>query len=334
VTTPVESIVHPVEIVVLDGYTLNPGDNPWDEVARLGALTVHDRTSVEQIAARARGAEIVLTNKTPLSAATLAELPRLRLIRVLATGHDIVDVAAAAERGIVVSNVPEYGTDSVAQHVFALLLELCHQVARHDAAVREGEWCRSPDFSFWKSAPIELAGLVMGIVGFGRIGRRVAELAGAFGMEVIVSSHAGRSAPGAPAGSGVQRVGLDELVARADVVTLHCPLTDDNAKFVGRELLARMKPGAYLINTARGGLVDEEALAEALRAGRIAGAAVDVVSAEPMRPGNPLLGAPNCIITPHMAWASLAARRRLMSATAANVRAFLAGRPQNVVNGR
>jgi glycerate dehydrogenase len=329
-----------VNIVVLDGYTLNPGDNPWDELARLGSLTVHDRTPAEKIAERAGDADIVLTNKTPLSAATLATLPRLRFIGVLATGYNVVDVTAAAERGVVVSNVPEYGTDSVAQHVFALLLELCHQVGRHDAAVKDGEWCRSPDFSFWKSAPIELAGLVMGIVGFGRIGRRVAELARAFGMEVVVSSHgkrterAGAASSGTdvPGATGVPRVNLDRLADAADVVSLHCPLTADNAGFIDHGFLARMKPSAFLINTARGGLVDEAALAGALREGRVAGAAVDVVSVEPMRSDNPLLGAPNCIITPHIAWASLAARRRLMSATVANVHAFLEGHPQNVVN--
>lgn len=326
------SVKGSVRIVVLDGYTLNPGDNPWDEVAGLGSLAVHDRTPGESIVERARDAEIVLTNKTPLSASTLALLPRLRFVGVLATGYNIVDVAAATARRVVVSNVPEYGTDSVAQHVFALLLELCHQVGRHDEAVRAGEWCRSPDFSFWKSAPIELVGRVMGIVGFGRIGRRVAELARAFGMEVIVSSHAPRSTPAPEPRGGPRRAPIEDLLAQADVVTLHCPLTPENAALVNGSFIALMKRTAFFINTARGGLVDEVALGEALRAGRIAGAALDVVSVEPMRPDNPLLGAPNCIITPHVAWASLAARRRLMSATAANIRAFLAGHPRNVVS--
>ncbi len=319
-----------MKVVVLDGYTLNPGDNPWEALARLGELVVHDRTEPSRIVERARGATVVLTNKTPLDAATLAQLPELRFIGVLATGYNIVDVEAARQRGVVVSNVPEYGTDSVAQHVFALLLELCHHVGAHDAAVHAGEWSASKDFCFWKSPPVELAGKTMGIVGLGRIGRRVAELARAFGMEVVA---AGRG-PAAESTPSVPRLPVVELFTAADVVSLHCPLTPANTGFVDRQLLARMKPSAFLINTARGGLVEEAALAEALRGGRLGGAAVDVVSAEPMRVDNPLLEAPNCIITPHIAWASLAARRRLMATAVANVEAFLAGEPVNVVNSR
>jgi glycerate dehydrogenase len=305
-------------IVVLDGYTLNPGDNPWDELAHLGKLTLHDRTPAEQIVTRARDAEIILTNKTPLTAEMLAQLPSLRFIAVLATGYNIVDVDTARQRGIPVSNVPEYGTDSVAQHVVALLLELCHHVALHDAAVKSGEWTRSLDFCFWKSPPLELVGLTMGIIGFGRIGLRVGGLAQAFGMQVVT------------AGREIDRI--QRVFTEADVVSLHCPLTSENAGFVNRELLRRMKRSAFFINTARGGLVDEHALADALNAGMLAGAAVDVISTEPMRPDNPLLAARNCIITPHIAWASLAARRRLMATTAKNVEAFLSGRPINVVN--
>jgi glycerate dehydrogenase len=305
-------------IVVLDGYTLNPGDNPWDELARLATLIVYDRTAAADIVPRARDAEIVLTNKTPLTAETLAQLPQLRFISVLATGHNIVDGAAARARGIPVSNVPEYGTDSVAQHVFALLLELCHHVGLHDAAVKSGEWSRSPDFCFWKSPPSELAGLTMGIIGCGRIGRRVGALARAFGMQVLAAGRSLRDSA--------------DVFARADVVSLHCPLTADNVAFVNRDLLRTMKPSAFFINTARGGLVDEHALADALNEGRLAGAAVDVVSVEPIRPDNPLLTARHCLITPHMAWGSRAARRRLMAATVKNVEAFLAGRPINVVN--
>jgi glycerate dehydrogenase len=315
-------------LVVLDGYTLNPGDNPWDELAAIADFAVYDRTPPSEIVARAHDAEIVLTNKTHLSAATLAELPRLRFVAVLATGVNVVDVAAARARGIVVSNVPEYGTDSVAQHVAALLLELCHQVGAHDAAVHAGEWQRSIDFCFWKSPPVELAGLTMGIVGFGRIGRRVGELAHAFGMRVIAPRRGTAAEPGYEPFAWCD---MPDLFRESDVVSLHCPLTPETAGLVNDSRLGSMKPTAFLINAARGGLVDERALAEALDAGRIAGAAVDVASSEPIAGGNPLLRAPRCIITPHMAWGSLAARRRLMATTVANVKAFLAGRPQNLV---
>jgi glycerate dehydrogenase len=330
-----------MRIVVLDGHTLNPGDNPWDEIAALGDLVVHERTPREIVVERCAGAEIVVTNKALIDAATMAALPRLRFIAVTATGYNVVDVAAAAARGIAVSNVPEYGTDAVAQHTIALLLELAHGVGEHDAAVHAGEWARCPDFSFWHRPPLELAGLTLGIVGFGRIGRRVAELARAFGMRVIAAQSEGAaSTTGASSdpraeseASAVERCRVGELFAAADVVSLHCPLTAANARFVNRALLARMKPTALLLNTARGGLVDEADLAEALAAGRLAGAAVDVAAEEPISPENPLLRAPRCLITPHLAWATLAARRRLMSATAANVRAFLAGAPVNLVRG-
>jgi glycerate dehydrogenase len=318
-----------MNLVVLDGHTLNPGDNPWDDLARLGDLTVYDRTSRDQIAARARAAEIVLTNKTVLDAGTIGQLPRLRFVAVLATGYDVVDVAAARARGVTVSNVPEYGTDSVAQHVFALLLELCGHVAMHDAAVHAGEWTRSPDFCFWKMPLVELAGLTIGIVGYGRIGRRVAEISHAFGMQVLATGGSRRDLSPDQRSSWVSTV---ELFATADVVSLHCPVTSDNRQFVDRELLAHMKPSAFLINTARGGLVNEGDLAAALNGGKLAGAAVDVVSVEPIRADSPLLSARNCIVTPHIAWASLAARRRLMAATVRNVAAFLAGRPINVVS--
>lgn len=318
-----------MKIVVLDGYTLNPGDNPWDALAQLGELTVYDRTPAEQVVARAGEAEIVLTNKTLLTAATLAQLPRLRFVAVLATGYNVVDGVATRARGIPVSNVPEYGTDSVAQHVFALLLELCHHVGLHDEAVKAGEWVHSADFCFWKSTPIELAGLTMGIVGLGRIGGRVGALAHAFGMNVLAAGGTRRDDPGYRPFAWTE---IPHLFAAADVISLHCPLTADNAGFVNRDLWRHVKPSAFFINVARGGLVDEAALADALNAGQLAGAAVDVVSAEPMRAENPLLRARHCIITPHIAWASLAARRRLMAATLKNVEAFLAGRPINVVN--
>jgi glycerate dehydrogenase len=317
-----------VRIVVLDGYTLNPGDNPWDALAAVGDLVVHERTPRELVAERARGAAIVLTNKTIVDAGALAALPELRFIAVLATGYNVVDVEAARGRGIAVSNVPEYGSDSVAQHVFALLLELCHRTGEHDAAVHAGDWERSPDFCFWRQTPLELAGLTLGIVGFGRIGRRVGEIGHALGMKVVASA---RRRGDSPDYRPFEWAETREIFARADVVSLHCPLDATNAGFVDAELLARMKSTAYLLNTARGGLVDEAALAAALKSGGLAGAGVDVVSAEPIHGDNPLLTAPNCIVTPHIAWASLAARRRLMATTVENVRAFLRGAPINVV---
>ncbi|HYC15063.1 MAG TPA: D-2-hydroxyacid dehydrogenase, partial [Stellaceae bacterium] len=262
-----------MRIVVLDGHTLNPGDNPWDPVARLGDLTVFDRTPPASVVERARDAEIVLTNKTRIDDATLAALPTLRFVAVLATGYDVVDVREARQRGIPVSNVPEYGTDSVAQHTFALLLELCNRTALNAAAVAAGEWSRSPDFSFWKARLVELSGLTMGIVGSGRIGRRVAEIARAFGMRVMTAS-----------ARPTERAKLIDLFERADVVTLHCPLTPQTAGFVDRALLARMKPTALVLNTARGGLVDEAALRAALEAGTLAGAGFDVASREPIEP--------------------------------------------------
>lgn len=320
-----------MKIVVLDGYTLNRGDNPWDDIARLGDLQVYDRTAAADIVSRATGAHIVLTNKTPLSQTTLEQLPDLRFIGVLATGYNIVDVEAARLRGIPVANVPEYGTDSVAQHTFALLLELCHRVGKHDDAVKAGQWAKSPDFCFWDAPPIELAGLTMGIIGFGRIGRRVGMLAHTFGMSVVVAAVGTRRST--PPYEPFAWQETSELFSTADVVTLHCPLTADNEGFVNQALLERMKPSAFLLNTARGPLVDEHALAAALNDHRIAGAAVDVVASEPIRSDNPLLSARNCLITPHMAWGSLAARKRLMATMVKNVESFLRGKPENLVNG-
>lgn len=318
-----------MRMVVLDGYTLNPGDNPWEAVAALGELTVHDRTAPGQVVPRAAGAGIILTNKTPISAETLSALPELKFISILATGYNIVDVAAAADRGVVVSNVPVYATDAVAQFTFALLLELCHRAGDHASAVAGGRWAACEDFCFWLAPQVELAGKRMGIVGFGRIGRRVGQLAHAFGMEVLAAD-VSRAEP--PPYGPFAWADVAELFAAADVVSLHCPQTPRTAGMVNAELLARMKPSAFLINTSRGGLVVEADLAEALNAGRIAAAAVDVVSAEPIAPDNPLLTAKNCIVTPHIAWASLEARRRMMAVTAENVAAFLAGRPINVVS--
>ena len=318
----------------MDGHTLNPGDNPWDEVAELGSLSVYDRTPPSELLARTRDAEIVLTNKTPLCRDTLSELPRLRLISVLATGYDVVDCRAAEELGITVCNVPGYAADSVAQHVFALLLGLLGRVAEHDRLVRSGAWRESGEFSFWQAAPVELRGKTMGIVGLGEIGSKVATIARAFGMRVFTASAPGRKSPGAETtpSARVERVELGPLLEQSDVVSLHCPLTEVTRGFVDAALLARMKRGALLINTARGALVKDCDLAEALHTGQLGGAALDVVSSEPIADDNPLLEAPHCLITPHMAWASLAARRRRMQQTAGNIRAFVRGEPINVVS--
>jgi len=318
-----------MKIVVLDGYTLNPGDNPWTEIEKLGEVTVHDRTDAQQIVERASGADVVLTNKTPLTAETLDQLPALQFIAVLATGHNIVDVAAARQRGIPVSNVPTYSTDSVAQLTFALLLELCHHVGLHDELVRKGEWQGRGEFCFWDRPLIELAGKTMGIIGFGRIGRRVGELAHAFGMNVLAHD-VFQGDP--PAYTPFAWKTVSEIFAEADVVSLHCPQTADNVGMVNRDLLELAKPELMLINTARGGLVNEADLAAALHTGRIAAAAVDVQTAEPPAQDSPLVGAKNCITTPHIAWATLEARRRLMATTAENIAAFIAGSPINVVN--
>lgn len=319
-----------MKIVVLDGHTLNPGDNPWDEVARFGELVVHDRTPEELIVERSTGAQIVLTNKARLSGATLAALPQLKLVCVLATGFNVVDLESSARLGIPVVNVPEYGSDSVAQHTFALLLELSNRVARYDAAVKRGDWSDSVDFTLVAEPPTELCGQSLGIVGLGRIGGRVARIANAFGMQVLAHNPVSRLAP---EGVPVQWLALEELFARADVLSLHCPLTAQNEGLVNRARLELMPKHALLINTSRGGLVNEPDLAQALNRGALAGAALDVSAREPIAPDSPLLTAKNCVITPHIAWATLAARRRLMATTAGNIRAYLAGAPQNVVNG-
>ena len=316
-----------MKMVVLDGHTLNPGDNPWDGLSRLGELTVHARTGQGEVQERAREADILFTNKTRLDRELLGALPRLAFVSVLATGYDVVDVEAAGALGIPVSNVPEYGTDSVAQFVFALLLELCHGTALHHSAVRHGEWTARGDFSFWKTPQVELAGKTMGIVGYGRIGARVGELAHAFGMDVAAYNPRPKNAP-----DHVTFTSLGDLFATADVVSLHCPMTGDNKEFVNQHLLRRMKPWALLINTARGDLVNQNDLVEALTQETLAGAALDVVSPEPIPEHSPLLALPNCLITPHMAWATQEARQRLMRQTVKNVEAFLDGSPVNVVN--
>jgi len=315
-----------MKIVVLDGHTLNPGDLSWSGLEALGACTVHARTPPERVVERARGAAIVLTNKTVLGADLIAQLPDLQYIGVLATGTNVVDCAAARQRGIPVTNVPAYSTRSVAQATFALLLELTQQTGHHARTVRDGRWCASPDFCYSDHPLVELDGLTLGLIGYGHIARVVAGIAQAFGMRVIAHRLSNKTA------GGVALTDLESLLRESDVVSLHCPLTADNQGMLDARRLALMKPGAFLINTARGPLIDEQALADALNAGRLAGAGLDVLSVEPARPDNPLLSARNCLITPHIAWATGAARRRLMDAVTANVRAFLAGSPENVVN--
>lgn len=315
-----------MNIVVLDGYTLNPGDLSWTGLHALGACTVYDRTPPKQVVPRARDADLVLTNKTVLQAETLAALPRLTYIGVLATGYNVVDTVAARERGIPVTNIPSYGTRSVAQMTFALLLELTQHVGHHARTVREGRWCKSFDFCYWDFPLFELEGRTMGLIGYGRIGRSSAEVARAFGMRVLAFD------PAAEADDLSEQTDLDTLLRSSDVVSLHCPLTDDTQGLINAERLARMKPSAFLINTARGALVEEQALADALNADRLAGAGLDVLSAEPPHADNPLLKAKNCLVTPHIAWATRAARERLMETAIANVQAFLSGVSQNVVN--
>jgi glycerate dehydrogenase len=318
-----------MKIVVLDGHTLAADGNSWAALDALGEVEVFERSSPDQVPARARDAAVLVTNKARVGADAIGGAAGLRFIAVSATGFDCVDAAAARRRGIPVANVPEYGTDSVAQFTFALVLELCHQAGLHAAETRAGAWSRSPDFCFWKTPQVELAGKTMGIIGFGRIGRRVGELAHAFGMGVLA---AGRSRTAPPEYRPFAWADVDEVFARADVLSLHCPLTASTAGLVNRERLRRVKATALLVNAARGGLVVEQDLAEALAQGRLAGAAVDVVSREPAAADNPLLAAPHCLVTPHIAWATREARRRLLEATVANVAAFLAGQPTNVVN--
>jgi glycerate dehydrogenase len=317
-----------MRIVILDGHTANPGDVSWAEVEAVGQCTVHARTHREDVVPRAHDADIVLTNKTPIDREAIESLPRLKCIGVLATGYNVVDVDAARDRGIPVCNVPEYSTPNVAQAVFALLLELTNRTGHHAQAVREGRWAACEDFCFWDGELVELAGLTLGIVGFGRIGAAVADVGRALGMSVL----AHRRTPPATGAAGTTFVDLETLLRRSDVVSLHCPLTPDTRGLIAARTLALMKPTAFLINTARGPLVDEAELAGALDAGRIAGAGLDVLSVEPPPASNPLLTARNCVITPHVAWATRNARRRLIAVSAANLRGFVAGRPQNVVN--
>ncbi|MDR0396041.1 MAG: D-2-hydroxyacid dehydrogenase [Oscillospiraceae bacterium] len=312
-----------MKIVVLDGYTENPGDLSWGALETLGELTVYDRTPAGQAAERIVGADAVYTNKTPITAADMDAAPSVRFIGVLATGYNIVDTDAAKARGIPVCNVPTYGTAAVAQFTFALLLELCHHAAHHAAEVQRGQWRARGDFCFWDYPLVELQDKTMGIIGYGRIGQAVGRIAKAFGMRVLAYD---------AYVSCEESAELDELLSQSDVISLHCPLTPDTRHIINAGSIAKMKPGVMIVNDSRGPLIDESALREALIDGRVYAAAVDVVSKEPIEINNPLFGLPNCIITPHIAWAPKESRQRLMDVAVDNLRKFIEGRPQNVVN--
>ena len=310
-------------IVILDGFTANPGDISWAAIEALGNCKIYDRTGEADVVARAADADIVLTNKTLITQKSLAALPRLRYIGVLATGYNTVDVQAAQQRGILVCNVPEYSTPNVTQAVFALLLELTNRTGHHSQTVHEGRWSVSPDFCYWDGELVELAGRTLGIVGYGRIGKAVAAVGSAFGMQILAHRRTASDDP--------QFVSLDRLLCESDVVSLHCPLVPDTKELINAARLAQMKPSAFLINTARGALIHEPDLAAALNTERIAGAGLDVLSVEPPLASNPLLSARNCVLTPHIAWATRNARLRLLEVTAANIRSYLLNRPQNVI---
>jgi glycerate dehydrogenase len=317
-----------MKIVVLDGYTLNPGDLSWGELEGLGDVTIYDRTPKDKVLERALGAEIVFTNKTVLGEEELSKLTELKYIGVLATGYNVIDMDAVRKRGVVVTNVPSYSTKSVAQITFALLLELCHHVQEHSDEVRSGAWSRSIDFSFWNYPLIELDNKTMGIIGFGSIGKQVADIAAAFGMKVIAYS---RTKTDQSNRSNFKWVELDELFSMSDIISLHCPLFPETKEIINRDSINKMKESVIIINTSRGPLINEEELAEALNSGRISAAAVDVLSTEPPQRDNPLLSAKNCVVTPHIAWAAKEARQRLMNTAVENLKAFLKGQPQNVV---
>ncbi len=319
-----------MKIVILDGYTENPGDLSWEELEELGEVTVYDRTPVdddEEILRRIGDAQAVYTNKTPLRAPVIAAASELKFIGVLATGYNVVDCGAAEEKGIVVCNVPSYGTEAVGQFAIALLLEICHHIGHHDRAVKEGRWEKNPDWCFWDYPLIELAGKTMGIIGLGRIGCVTAKIAGAMGMKVIAfdehSSETGRTV--------AEYVGLEELITQSDVIALHCPLFPSTEGIINKENIAKMKDGVIIINNSRGPLIVEQDLADALNCGKVAAAGLDVVSTEPIRGDNPLLTAKNCIITPHISWASRESRKRLMDVAVNNLRQFMTGTPVNMV---
>lgn len=318
-----------MKIVVLDGYALNPGDISWEKLNSFGSLTVYDRTPVDKISQRLKDAEIVYTNKTPLTKETLEKAPQIKFIGVLATGYNVVDVASAKDLGIVVTNVPTYGTNSVAQMVFAHILEICHHVGAHDKAVKDGEWTKNADFCFWKYPLMELADKKMGIIGYGRIGQTVGKIAQSFGMKVLAFS---RYQNKELENEMMKYVELDELLANADVISLHCPLFESTKGIINKKTIEKMKQGVIIINTSRGPLIVEEDLAEALNSGKVYAAGVDVVSKEPIAESNPLLKAKNIFITPHIAWAPKESRERLMNVAVDNLIQFMKGSPINVVN--
>ena len=317
-----------MKIVILDGYTENPGDLSWDGFEKLGDLTVYDRTPAHEVAGRIGGAEVVVTNKTPITAETLARCPGVKYIGVLATGYNIVDTDAARAAGIAVTNIPTYGTDAVGQFAIALLLEICHHIGHHSAAVHDGKWQNNIDFCFWDYPLIELTGKTMGILGFGRIGQTTGRIAKALGMNVLAFD----ALPNDTGRSIAEYVTLDELYARADVISLHCPLLPSTQGIINKDSIAKMKDSVIILNNSRGPLIVEQDLADALNSGKVYAAGVDVVSTEPIRAGNPLLTAKNCLITPHISWAPKESRQRLMDIAVDNLAAFLAGNPVNVVN--
>lgn len=318
-----------MKIVVLDGYTENPGDLSWEPLEALGELTVYDRTPEEKIRERIGDCEAVYTNKTPIRRDVMEQCSNLKFIGVLATGYNVVDTEAARQRGIAVTNIPTYGTNAVAQYAIALLLELCHHVGEHSDRVKAGEWAACEDWCFWKHPLVELAGKKLGILGFGRIGQRTAQIGEALGMEILAYDEFPRKELETET---CRFVTLDGLLAEADVISLHCPLFPSTQGIINRETIAKMKDGVKIINTSRGPLIVEEDLCEALKSGKVSGAAVDVVSTEPIRDDNPLLKAPNILITPHIAWAPKESRKRLLDIAVENLRQFQAGTPQNVVN--
>jgi glycerate dehydrogenase len=318
-----------MKIVILDAHTLNPGDLSWKELETIGETLIFERTSPDLVAERCAGAEIILTNKVPVTREHINQLNKLRYIGVLATGYNIIDIEAAKSKGIVVTNVPGYSTASVVQHTFALLLELCQHVQRHTDSVTDGKWAASKDFSYHDFPLIELSGKTMGIIGFGTIGQGVADVASAFGMNVIAAS---RTKTDQSQRKNFRWVELDELFAGADVVSIHCPLTPETKGLINKANLLKMKPSAFLLNASRGPVVNEQDLADALDNGKIAGAALDVLAVEPPSGGNALFGAKNCLITPHIAWATREARTRLMKEVVSNIHAFIQNKPVNVVN--
>lgn len=318
-----------MKITILDGYTLNPGDLSWEGFHQLGEVALYDRTPAELILERSKDADILITNKTPLSEELISQLPKLKYIGVLATGYNVVDIEAARKRKIPVTNIPTYGTISVAQMVFALILELCHHVQEHNVAVHNGDWTNCQDFCFWNFPLVELEGKTLGIIGFGRIGQQTADIAQAFGMNVIAYDH---HQSDQSLRKGFRWVELSQLLAESDIVSLHCPLFPETQGIINKENLSKMKQSAFVINTSRGPLIVDEDLAAALNDGVIAGAGLDVLSVEPPKADNPLLTAKNCIITPHISWATKEARARLMDIAVENLQKFLEGNPIHVVN--